>query len=75
MPATAADQRRCRECGCTEDNACLTSEDAGMFGYLNALVTGGSEPRPCWWVEEDLCSGCAYGTTVRGPVQAEDSAS
>lgn len=33
----------CRECGCTEDEACVDD------------VTGD----PCFWVEPDLCSACA----------------
>ncbi|QYY35285.1 hypothetical protein [Ruficoccus sp. ZRK36] len=38
------DERRCRECGCT-DNDC------------SGCVARTSEP--CHWVEEDLCSACA----------------
>jgi transcriptional regulator with XRE-family HTH domain len=37
------DERRCRVCGCTDEN-CL-----GCF-----IRTG----RPCEWVEDDLCSAC-----------------
>jgi len=38
--------KKCRECGCTPDNACR----------LLDLATGNEIP--CSWVEEDLCSGC-----------------
>ncbi|EFQ82722.1 hypothetical protein HMPREF0063_11931 [Aeromicrobium marinum DSM 15272] len=33
--------RRCRNCGCTDDEACW--------------------PFRCWWVDDDLCSGCDDG--------------
>lgn len=39
--------RRCRKCGCTDDNACIhlkTNED-------------------CHWVENDLCSACLTDQT------------
>lgn len=36
------DERRCRECGCTDYNACF-DERRG---------------EPCHWVEADLCSNC-----------------
>ncbi len=35
--------RVCRECGCTEHNACEDSR---------------SPTGTCWWVEGDLCSAC-----------------
>ena len=37
--------RICRNCGCTDDNACL--------------VDDGNKLRGCYWVERDLCSVCA----------------
>lgn len=40
--ATRRHLRRCRRCGCTEDNACV---DPGM-------------DFACSWVGPDLCSGC-----------------
>jgi len=40
-----AQVRRCRVCGCSEDNACIDPD------------TG----EPCYWVEPDLCSACATG--------------
>jgi hypothetical protein len=42
----AADQRRCRVCGCTNDDCRQCIEKTG---------------RPCYWVEDDLCSVCAAG--------------
>lgn len=43
MPETLI-KRRCRSCGCTDDNcaACIAKTGA-----------------PCTWVEDDLCSACA----------------
>jgi hypothetical protein len=42
--------RHCRECGCTENNACvLMIEDRAAHG--------------CRWVEEDLCSACVPGAS------------
>lgn len=35
--------RACRECGCTDDQACVDA------------ISGD----PCCWVEDDLCSVCA----------------
>ncbi len=66
---TPAGVNRCRECGCTEENACAVDEEAfvehaGIFACVVDAAT-------CWWVGPDLCSGCAYGITVRGPVQVE----
>lgn len=42
-PPTASTPRRCRVCGCTNDDCrqCIAK-------------TG----RPCYWVELDLCSAC-----------------
>jgi hypothetical protein len=37
------EQRRCRVCGCTDDDCHQCIEKTG---------------EPCWWVEEDLCSAC-----------------
>lgn len=39
----------CRECGCTDDNACVLGDDDDAY--------------PCHWVEDDLCSGCAPDDT------------
>jgi hypothetical protein len=38
--------RRCRVCGCTDDDCSYCIERTGS---------------PCYWVEEDLCSACAEG--------------
>ena len=63
METTSA---RCRQCGCTEANACLVQDDE--------LSLVGGEVQPCWWVKRPgadglgLCSGCAYKITVREPV-------
>ena len=35
----------CRQCGCTETNACTVRSDQGFRG--------------CAWVEPDFCDGCA----------------
>lgn len=43
-------QRKCRVCGCT-DNDCRQCIEAQGF--------------PCWWVEEDLCSRCAAEEDAR----------
>ena len=40
---TDPDKRRCKVCGCTDDNCSGCVERTGM---------------PCFWVEEDLCSAC-----------------
>src|SRR5205807_1225683 len=45
-------QRRCRVCGCTEDNACVRE------GLPAPGTRDSSMPRRCWWVEENLCSAC-----------------
>lgn len=37
------DVRKCRECGCTDEDCSECIEKTGA---------------PCWWVEEDLCSAC-----------------
>jgi hypothetical protein len=37
-------KRRCRVCGCTDDDCHQCIEKTG---------------KPCYWVEEDLCSACA----------------
>jgi hypothetical protein len=39
-----ADERKCRVCGCTDDDCRQCIEKTG---------------EPCHWVEEDLCSACA----------------
>jgi hypothetical protein len=38
------EKRRCRVCGCTDDDCRQCIEKTG---------------EPCYWVEEDLCSACA----------------
>ena len=38
------DLRRCRICGCTEDNCGNCVERTGQ---------------PCYWIEPDLCSACS----------------
>ena len=57
----ATSERRCRECACTEQNGCIVS----AWDPVNLIHV-----MTCWWVEPDLCSGCAYGITVRGPMAA-----
>lgn len=37
------DVRRCRSCGCTDDDCSRCIERTGA---------------PCWWVAPDLCSAC-----------------
>jgi hypothetical protein len=36
-------KRKCRICGCTDDDCRQCIEKTGM---------------PCFWIEEDLCSAC-----------------
>lgn len=43
--------RKCRECGCSELNACVR-------------VNGRHERVTCSWVEEDLCSACSPGAAL-----------
>jgi hypothetical protein len=40
--------RKCRICGCADDDCHQCIEKTG---------------EPCFWVEEDLCSACAVNTT------------
>ena len=40
---------RCRVCGCTDDDPCITTDRATGL------------PMPCAWREPDLCSACADG--------------
>jgi hypothetical protein len=42
--ANAIAPRRCRICGCTDDDCRQCIEKTG---------------EPCYWVEPDLCSACA----------------
>lgn len=42
----------CRECGCTDDRACLYEDEDGRV-YA------------CGWVEAGLCSVCAYWPPAR----------
>jgi hypothetical protein len=44
--AAEAGRPVCRVCLCTDDTAC-------------ALETPEGAVIPCWWHEDDLCSGCA----------------
>lgn len=57
----------CRVCGCTNDNGCLVDAEGGVPDVV-AIFQLDSDEAVCWWVESDLCSGCAYGITIRGPV-------
>lgn len=43
MPLTASLIRKCRVCGCTDDNCQQCIERTG---------------RPCYWVAGNLCSAC-----------------
>ena len=45
------DPTRCRGCGCDDDHTCQDFDDDG-------------NPKPCHWVEVDLCSACV-GKEVR----------
>jgi hypothetical protein len=46
----------CRVCGCTTDDACIMQQGDFLGG--------------CWWVEDDLCSGCTgEHERVRGPLR------
>jgi len=49
---------KCRGCGCTDDRACVY-EDAGGRIFI------------CSWVEQGLCSACAYWPPVRRLNEAE----
>lgn len=42
---TAAIERTCRSCGCTEHRACVSDTENGQVA--------------CHWVERDLCSACS----------------
>lgn len=50
--------RRCRSCGCTEEDCTRC-----------ALRTGG----PCSWVEDDLCSACREPASLLVHVPGDDS--
>jgi hypothetical protein len=39
--------RRCRECGCTDENACVRER------------AHAGQSQTCHWIEIDLCSACA----------------
>ena len=45
------DVQTCRVCGCTDDDCSGCIERTG---------------EPCYWVDEDLCSACAYDQTPKG---------
>jgi hypothetical protein len=56
--ARLPEPRLCRECGCSELDACDTS--AGRCGFLS-----------CHWVADDLCSACAARSgTAPAPIGA-----
>lgn len=44
--------KQCRVCGCTDENACMIRDDGGF--------------KPCYWVEDDLCSACVGRTNTGG---------
>lgn len=57
----------CRECGCTDDNACLVDVrtgdvvdrlDADQQIDFDAGADAKVNVEPCYWVEPDLCSAC-----------------
>ncbi len=48
-------QRRCRVCGCTEDDCSQCIEKTG---------------EPCHWVDADLCSACVPATGTSGGIAA-----
>jgi hypothetical protein len=49
LPLTAALARKCRRCGCTDDNCSLCIRRTG---------------KPCYWVSDNLCSACAERVEV-----------
>jgi hypothetical protein len=49
-PSEEPETRKCRVCGCTDDDCRQCIEKTGS---------------PCHWVEEDLCSACAQGPKYR----------
>lgn len=58
----------CRECGCQPSHPCTMDKrwcdqegERGLFGLFGtATLTPLGDGYACWWVEIDLCSGCAY---------------
>ncbi|MDR1177242.1 MAG: hypothetical protein LBK64_00295, partial [Spirochaetaceae bacterium] len=53
--------RKCRVCGCTENDCRLCIEKTGA---------------PCFWIEDDLCSACvreAYPDIASAPVETRNS--
>jgi hypothetical protein len=56
-PATA-----CRECGCTEERACVRVDWEGL-------------PETCSWAEPDLCTACAPGGVAVGWLHPADQPS
>lgn len=48
------DIRRCRVCGCTNDDCHQCIEKTGL---------------PCYWVEEDLCSACVVEINDRDEIK------
>lgn len=67
MSAPTIASRVCRGCGCTDDDGCLVLSPRSDLGSrpwgMEANATG------CWWVEDDLCCGCAEpARLLRGPV-------
>lgn len=58
--AKTDDKRRCRLCGCTDDDCSGCIERTGQ---------------PCYWVAPDLCSACADRLEGRPTVPAQKQAS
>ncbi len=57
-PPVAVTVRKCRKCGCTEDDCSQCIEKTGQ---------------PCHWVEEDLCSACVEEKTAPADQNIEPS--
>jgi len=57
-PHTKDGIRRCRVCGCTDDDCSQCIEKTG---------------KPCYWVEEDLCSACTDNNNDEPLVEEEDN--
>lgn len=47
---------RCRECGCTEANACV--RPASFYEAHDIVLDDGTPLVSCGWAEEDLCTAC-----------------
>jgi hypothetical protein len=62
--------RKCRVCGCTEENPCIVTPR----GEGGVVLVG--ESGACFWTEQDLCCACDPNcpvVKVRGPLGEEDS--